>query len=156
MTGLSGPFLSQLENGRAMPSIVTLHRTADALGITAQALLADDDAALVSVVRSGEGKAFEFGDGGAVLSFLMRTSHRMEVTLTVAEPGFSQSEYLEHVGDDMIYVLEGQIEVEVAKYRTETLGAGDSIGYPSTIPHRWRVIGDESARFLFVSAPVTF
>jgi transcriptional regulator with XRE-family HTH domain len=155
-TGLSGPFLSQLENGRAMPSIVTLHRAADALGTTAQALLAGDDSEPVSVVRAGEGRKFEFGDGGALVSFLMRASHRMEVTLTVADPGFSQSEYMEHVGDDMIYVLEGQIEVEVAEYRTETLGVGDTIGYPSTIPHRWRVIGDEPAKFLFVSAPATF
>ena len=52
-TGLSGPFLSQLENGRAMPSIVTLHLAADALGTTAQALLAGDDSEPVSVVRKG-------------------------------------------------------------------------------------------------------
>lgn len=155
-TGLSGPFLSQLENGRAMPSIVTLHMAADALGTTAQALLAGDESEPVSVVRKGEGRSFAFNDSGAVVSFLMRASHRMEVTHTVAKPGFQQSEYMEHVGDDMIYVLQGQIEVEVAEFRTETLQAGDTIGYPSTIPHRWRVIGDEPAEFLFVSAPATF
>jgi transcriptional regulator with XRE-family HTH domain len=155
-TGLSGPFLSQLENGRAMPSIVTLHLAADALGTTAQALLAGDDSEPVSVVRKGEARSFEFDNRGAVVSFLMRASHRMEVTHTVAQPGFRQAEYMEHVGDDMIYVLEGHIEVEVEDFRTETLGAGDTIGYPSTIPHRWRVVGDESAEFLFVSAPATF
>ncbi len=155
-TGLSGPYLSQLENGRAMPSIVTLHRVATALGTTAQALLAGDDAEAINVVRSGDGRAFELGDGGAVVRFLIRGSHRMEVTLTVAEPGFRQSEYMEHVGDDMIFVLEGQIEIEIADYRTETLCPGDAIGYPSTIPHRWRVVGDGPARFLFVSAPATF
>ena len=155
-TGLSGPFLSQLENGRAMPSIVTLHRVAEALGTTAQALLAGDDAELVSIVRAGEGRTFEFGDGGAIVRFVMRSSHRMEVTQTVARPDFEQSEYMEHAGDDMLYVLRGQVEVEVLDHRTETLSAGDAIGYPSSIPHRWRVIGDEQAEFLFVSAPATF
>jgi len=155
-TGLSGPFLSQLENGRAMPSIVTLHKAADALGTSAQALLAGDDSEPISVVRSGDGRTFEFGDGGAVVRFLMRPSHRMEVTLTVAQPGFQQAEYMEHVGDDMVYVLDGQIEIEVSGYGTEVVGPGDAIGYPSSIPHRWSVVGDEPARFLFVSAPATF
>lgn len=155
-TELSGPFLSQLENGRAMPSVVTLHRVATSLGTTAQALLAGDDPEAISVVRSGEGRAFEVGEGGAVVRFLFRGSHRMEVTLTVAEPGFNQQEYMEHVGDDMIFVLDGQIEVEVAGLRTDVLGPGDAMGYPSTLPHRWRVTGDQPARFLMVSAPATF
>lgn len=155
-TGLSGPFLSQLENGRAMPSIVTLHRAASALGTTAQALLAGDDSEAISVVRDGEGRPFELGEGGAVVRFLIRGSHRMEVTLTVADPGFRQSEYMEHIGDDMVFVLDGQIEVEMAGLRTEMLNPGDAMGYPSTVPHRWQVIGDEQARFLMVSAPATF
>ncbi|MDJ0925191.1 MAG: cupin domain-containing protein [Acidimicrobiia bacterium] len=155
-TGLSGPFLSQLENGRAMPSIVTLHRAAEVLGTTAQALLAGDDAEPVSVVRAGEGRTFDFGDGGASVRFVMRASHRMEVTETVAQPGFEQSEFMEHVGDDMIYVLRGEVEVEIRDQKTERLSAGDAIGYPSTIPHRWRVVSDEPAEFLFVSAPATF
>ncbi len=155
-TGLSSPFLSQVENGRAMPSIVTLHRLAIALGTTAQALLAGDDPDTISVVRSGEGRVFELGEGGAEVRFLVRGSHRMEVTLTVADPGFDQPEYMEHVGDDMVFVLEGQIEVEVADLRTEILNSGDAMGYPSVVPHRWRVVGDSPARFLMVSAPATF
>ena len=154
--GLSSPFLSQLENGRAMPSIVTLHQAAAALGTTAQALLAGDDPEAISVVRAGEGRAFELSEGGAVVRFLIRGSHRMEVTLTVADPGFERSEYMEHIGDDMVYVLGGQIEVELADYGTQVLKEGDAMGYPSTIPHRWRVAGDQPARFLMVSAPATF
>lgn len=155
-TGLSGPFLSQLENGRAMPSIVTLHKVAIALGTTAQAVLAGDDPEAITVVRSGEGRTFELGNGGATVRFLIRGSYRMEVTLTVADPGFKQSEYIEHFGDDMVFVLDGRIEVEVADACTELLNPGDAMGYPSSAPHRWRVRGDEPARFLMVSAPATF
>jgi transcriptional regulator with XRE-family HTH domain len=35
---LSQPFLSQVENGRARPSLLSLRRIADALGTTPQAL----------------------------------------------------------------------------------------------------------------------
>ena len=104
----------------------------------------------------GEGRVFEVSDVGAVVRFLFRGSHRMEATLTVAEPGFAQSEPMEHIGDDMVFVIEGQIEIEVAGVRTEVLSPGDAMGYPSTIPHRWRVAGDAPARFLMVSAPATF
>ncbi|HAN34376.1 MAG TPA: transcriptional regulator, partial [Acidimicrobiaceae bacterium] len=36
--GLSQPFLSQVENGRAQPSMASLYRIASALGTTPQAL----------------------------------------------------------------------------------------------------------------------
>ncbi|MFD8015137.1 helix-turn-helix domain-containing protein, partial [Streptomyces sp. NPDC059762] len=53
-SGLSSPFLSQIENDRARPSMRSLQRIADALGTTAVQLLAASDATrTVDVVRAG-------------------------------------------------------------------------------------------------------
>src|SRR5438094_968970 len=60
--GLSVAFLSQLENGKAMPSVLTLHRIARTLGTTAHELLMLGDASAISVVRAGEGPSFPFAE----------------------------------------------------------------------------------------------
>src|SRR4051812_21737987 len=62
--GLSVAFLSQVENGKAMPSVLTLHKVARTLGTTAHALLMHGES-LVSLVRAGDGPAMTFGDGAA-------------------------------------------------------------------------------------------
>lgn len=58
-SGLSVPFLSQVENERARPSRSSLERVADALGTTAVELLAAaDPACSVDVVRADSGAEF--------------------------------------------------------------------------------------------------
>lgn len=54
-SGLSVPFLSQIENERARPSMRSLERVADALETTAVELLAASDTArTVDLVRAGD------------------------------------------------------------------------------------------------------
>jgi transcriptional regulator with XRE-family HTH domain len=74
-TELSQPFLSQIERGRARPSMPSLHRLASALGTTTPALLSggergvgsaaeiDDDA--VSLVRVDQGSMVTQSNGQA-------------------------------------------------------------------------------------------
>lgn len=58
-SGLSVPFLSQVENERARPSRPSLDRIADALGTTAVELLAAaDPACSVDVVRAADEDGF--------------------------------------------------------------------------------------------------
>ena len=59
--GMSQPFLSNLENGRAMPSITTLYKIAAALGVSARDFLADE-ADSVALVRAGSGPLSPVGD----------------------------------------------------------------------------------------------
>ena len=54
---LSQPFLSQIENSRAMPSLYALHRVAQALGTTTVALL-DPTYSEVTLVRADDGASF--------------------------------------------------------------------------------------------------
>src|SRR3954453_21849340 len=68
-SGLSQPFLSQLELGRARPSMRSLHRIAVALGTTQQALLAAaaQPEAGSTPVRGAGAELVAVRDGGARL-----------------------------------------------------------------------------------------
>lgn len=156
--GVTQAFLSQVENGRSMPSLLTLHRVADALGVSAHALLAGSGAEAVSLVRRDEGRQFERTEvRGAVLErFLTRGRHQMEPGEVWAAPGAESGEHVDHAGEEFVYVLGGRIAVELKGAAVEELGPGDCLYYPASIPHRWVVQSEKPARFLVVASPASF
>ncbi len=62
-------------------------------------------------------------------------------------------EFWEHDGFEAIYVLAGQIEIEVAG-ELSALSAGDFLSYPAHLPHRHRSISGGSARVLMIETKV--
>jgi mannose-6-phosphate isomerase-like protein (cupin superfamily) len=143
-----------------MPS---LHRIARALGTTQQALFVQavapaDSATLgdaIRVTRAADGGSMA-NDGGVarMLGAAPLRLHPVEYRGMHAD----FQEYYEHPGDEFLYVVDGEIEVELrtpAGQRIEHLGPGDSLTYPGGTPHRWRGLGDrERVRILAVqSAP---
>lgn len=154
--GLSQPFLSQLENGKAMPSLLALHQVAAALGSSAQELLQPATTADVSLVRGGSTQCYELGDGTTACFLVEGANHQIETNLIAAMPGTESGCELAHVGEEMIYVLEGSISVALRDHDTVELGAGDAYTYPSGIPHGWCNIGNKTARFLFITSPPSF
>jgi len=74
LAGLSQPFLSQVENGRAQPSMESLYRIATALGTTPQALFGEHDpSALAPTAARADDVSLrisqESGQGPANLGF---------------------------------------------------------------------------------------
>lgn len=157
VSGLSQPFLSQLENGKSMPSIMTLHKVAAALGTTAQALIALNTPEIAGVVRAGQGRQFVLKDG-ATVRFLAQNRTLIEATEVVAGPGVDSGVFSHagHLGEEMIHVLDGSLEVTVGGTRTEVLEGGDTICYAADTSHLWRVVGDKDVRFLMFTTPPTF
>ncbi|MEV6949057.1 XRE family transcriptional regulator [Streptomyces sp. NPDC051172] len=148
---LSHPFLSQLERGLTRPSMPSLHRIARALGTTQQALMAtaalphpDAPAGSAHVVRSGEGLNVARPGGTArMLGAPAFSVHPVE-HIGAAE---RFEEYYDHPGDEFVYVVAGEIEIELRGAdgpESHVLGPGDSICYPGATPHRWRAVGDGS------------
>lgn len=154
--GLSQPFLSQLENGKAMPSLLALHQVAAALDTTAQALLDMQQRTDLSLVRGKDTRCFELSAGATVCFLAEGPDHQMEPNLITAQPGAESGCELEHAGEEMIYVIEGSVEVTLRNKPPTQLETGDTLTYPATIPHEWRVLGGEQARFLIVSSPPSF
>lgn len=133
-TGLSQPFLSQLELGRSRPSMRSLFRIAAALDTTQQALLGL--AAPTSTVPMTAG-----GVGGGRL--LLHDSGGTDVT-ELSDLAVDFAEFYTHARHELLYVAAGAIELELRPDEGSTLttlGTRESIGYAGQVPHRFRRIG---------------
>jgi transcriptional regulator with XRE-family HTH domain len=154
-SGLSQPHLSQLENGHSTPSISALYRIADALGVGAEKLLPRRDETRVLVTRSGQGlvvpgtdlpgsstsRLLAGGPGIALEAHEIRSS-----AMTTAEP------WLQHDGEDFLYVIEGSVTVEVGDDTPVQLRAGDAIWYRARQRHRWTATTRAPFRVLLVNS----
>ena len=150
---LSQPFLSQIENSRAMPSLFALHRVAQALGTTTVALL-EPAVSEVTLVRAGESEAFFLAEGARTRFLTPGEGRRLEANETVAEPNID-SEVIVHEGQEVVHVLEGSLEIRLEGRDPIPLSPGDTVLYPSTTPHQW-ASGDTGARFLIITSPPSF
>ncbi|NBE50553.1 helix-turn-helix domain-containing protein [Streptomyces boluensis] len=133
-SGLSVPFLSQMENERARPSMRSLQRVADALQTTAVQLLAAADAPARSVdlVRADADAALAPEARARPLVRGRQQMHALEFT----GEQHADREF-RHRNDELLYVADGAAEVE-AEGRTHRLVAGDTLYLTGGVRHRWR------------------
>jgi transcriptional regulator with XRE-family HTH domain len=130
-SGLSQPFLSQLELGRSRPSMRSLFRIAGALGTTQQALLGLAEPAAVASPAAG------VASGGRLL---LHDSGGTDVTELSDVPA-EFSEFYAHDRHELLYVAQGTIELELMRSGESTfttLGPRESTGYGGRVPHRFR------------------
>lgn len=136
-SGLSVPFLSQVENERARPSRRSLEKVADALGTTAVELLAAADPAhTVDLVRADDTDVAD-RQGGAdfVVRSLVRGHHQMHAQEFVGDHDPGREFQLRN--DVLMHVTEGAVEVE-AEGRAYRLVRGDTLYLTGGVRHRWR------------------
>ena len=153
--GLSQPFLSQLENGKAMPSLIALHNVAQALGATAHGLLQPQRKPQVSLIRRGEGEVYELTEG-ATTRFLTRgRSQLIDPSEVNFEPGV-RTENAGHAGEEMLFVLEGRLQVDLEGFGSVELTPGDIYLYPATVPHVMSTNEHQTCRVLIITSPPSF
>ncbi|MER5430429.1 XRE family transcriptional regulator [Streptomyces sp. NPDC002588] len=132
-SGLSVPFLSQIENDRARPSTGSLEKVADALRTTAVELLAAaDPACSVDVVRADDSQAA--GPEPRSRS-LVRGHHQMHATEFTG--GHEAGREIQYRNDQLMFVADGAVEIE-AEGRAYRLGRGDTLYLTGGVRHRWR------------------
>lgn len=148
-TGISRRMIINVENGSANPSVTTLLRISDALGIGLQALVEVPQAKPVKVVRSGDGAALWTGPGGGRGVLLAGTTppdvlELWDWTLAVGDRHDSEA----HVRGtkEILQVREGAVTVVVAD-QVEVLEVGDAISFASDVAHSYANDGAVPARF---------
>jgi len=155
--GCSESLLSKIENGRASPSVTMLHRIAASLDVTVPALFAARAAGDGMVGRSGERPSTRIDGKGSRLERLVPTGagHSLEGNLHILAPGAGSAGTLAHDGEEVGFVLTGQLEL-VVDGETHRLQAGDSFVFRSELPHSYRNPGRTETRVVWVSTPPTF
>jgi transcriptional regulator with XRE-family HTH domain len=141
VTDLSHSFLSQIERGHARTSMVSLERIARALGTSQIELMAasvdvewQPDTPSAMVVRADEGARGPYAGGTARLLVKgPRLFHPLEFEGNNTDPG----DFYIHDEDEFIFVISGNIDVDLSDQGRFSLGAGDSIYYRGGTLHRW-------------------
>ena len=113
--GCSESLLSKIENGRASPSVTMLHRIAASLDVTVPALFAARAAGEGMVGRNGERPSTRIDAKGSRLERLVPTGvgHSLEGNLHILAPGAGSAGTLAHAGEEVGFVLTGQLELVV-------------------------------------------
>jgi transcriptional regulator with XRE-family HTH domain len=160
--GCSESLVSRIETNRTPPSLRTLHRLAAALDTSISALFAEAKEKPVAIYHSGERPTVVIEDetkNGREIRLERLTpyheGHQLDGNIHVVAPGADNGGEIKHSGEEIGYVLSGQIELTVGGTR-HTLSAGDSFYFRSDLLHSYRNLGSETARIIWINTPPTF
>jgi transcriptional regulator with XRE-family HTH domain len=164
---VSASLISQVELGRATPSVGTLYAIVSELGISLDELFdrapgGDGSGRVEShsapgvrssaggepVVRHDERKAIQLDSGVRWERLTSVTEDGVDflfVDYDVGGASCAEDSLMRHAGREYGHVIEGRLGVTVG-FETYELGPGDSISFNSTTPHRLFNAGDVPAK----------
>src|SRR6476646_7105301 len=138
-----------VEQGAVNPSVGTLLRLSDALGVGLPALVEPPEAKSVKVTRCGEGAALWSGESGGRGVLVAGTTPPDVVELWdwTLGPGDRHASEAHAAGTkELVHVQEGSIIVGVGD-QSVTLDAGDAVAFPGDVAHSYANPGTQPARF---------
>lgn len=159
--GVSPSAVSQIESGKIRPTMKRLHDIVRILGIGLEEVFEAPTGAQTGRLEPHEQAAAEGSPSGGRpdgVHFAAEADHarlrledgiewiqiaparlpQMEILRTVYPPGAraaQSTEFVQHSGWEMGYVLEGRMRIQVA-FSTQDVGAGESICFDSSVPHK--------------------
>jgi transcriptional regulator with XRE-family HTH domain len=147
--GVSRRMVVNVEQGAVNPSVGTLLRISDALGVGLPALVEPAQPKPVKVTRRGDGAALwsgEFG-GRGVLVAGTEPPDVLELWDWTLGPGDRHASETHTPGTrELVQVQSGAITIEVAD-QSITLDAGDAVSFPGDVAHSYANPGTRPARF---------
>jgi transcriptional regulator with XRE-family HTH domain len=155
--GISASALSQIETGKAHPSVGKLFDIVNLLNVSVDGLLAGDgmaargDQGFVSLQRAGEHEILELESGVRWRRLTAGSYPGVEFLHVEYQPGGSSTgddTFMRHAGQEFGYVLAGRLTIHVG-FEAHELWPGDSISFPATTPHRLGNHGTEPAAALW-------
>jgi transcriptional regulator with XRE-family HTH domain len=156
--GCTGAYISQLEKGRANPSIATLKRIASVFNVKVVDFFTDNGEEEDDVlVRKDQRSAMDFNMGHAVIESLVKATEnkRMLALYNRIKPGGGSNGEYSHEGEEFGIVLAGELELTVGE-RIYYVKEGDSFYFMSTKLHGFHNRGPQDAIVIWVTCPPSF
>ena len=150
-SGLSANALSMIERGKTSPSVSTLYKLADALGVPITEFFAPDaEKRNVLMIKADERTRVPFTHGVWEGLGGEKFSGRVEPFVLTLESGASSGQHaMVHTGHEFVFCLRGQLEYLVERDLFE-LQVGDSLLFAARLHHRWRNPGSTVTNALVV------
>lgn len=158
LTGVSASAFSKIERNELSPTISTLQRISEGLGVELVTLLSGQDGAPSvfggrrSITRAGKGSRHTTGTCKNILLCADLKNKRATPILTTVTAR-SPDEYAAWAKSDseiFVMVLEGTLVVHSGLYEPLELKKGDCVYYDASTEHTWTSAGPEDAVVLWV------
>ena len=154
--GVSASALSQIENSKAFPSIVTLKNIANNLFTTVGELIGENESLTKNpLIKAADIKFVKVNSSGTSLFLLSHheSSKQMEpYIIKFVENSDSFDIMHNHPGQEFIHILEGKMMITLDNTQY-ILEKGDNCYFNSNIPHALKNIHTSSARVLWIITP---
>jgi len=166
--GVSPSLISQIETGKSDPSVSTLSAIASELDLSVNEILFDSGgpgtrrrASISAAGDTGAGEPVQRADARRSIhletgvTWERLTAHadpEVDFLSVTYEPGGASTPsetLMRHSGTEYGVVLSGRLVLTIG-FEDYELGPGDSISFPSTLPHRLANNGDEPVRAVWV------
>lgn len=152
--GISRGMLSKIENAQTATSLDSLHRLAQALGVSLSALFRNYDVpeGSAQLVKSGEGmevvrRGTRRGHTYHLLAHEQGPTKLFEPFLITIDAPDATFPVFEHPGTEFLYMLEGRMEYRHGQH-TYLLTPGDALTFRGEVPHGPEKLIDLPIRFL--------
>lgn len=157
--GVSHSALSKIENRQLSPTFETILRIADGLGIDVSELLSSSDSSRHrtrrTITRRGEGEIHE-SDSYVYETLCNDITNKRMIPLVARIKAHSLEEFgtlMRHPGEEVLFVLEGEIELHTEHYAPLRLGPGDCTYFDSSMGHACISTKEDEALVFWVSTP---
>lgn len=160
-TGLARSTLSKIENGQMSPTYDALLKLAQGFEVDISELFESHTAATGQAAGSGRRSITRAGSGQHLstpvyqhlllcndLSNKLMTPFRSTITARAFE---DFADWDRHAGEELLYVLQGEVELFTEFYEPERLASGDCAYLDSRMGHRVISVSPENAVVLWVS-----
>lgn len=154
--GVSSSALSQIENAKAFPSILTLKTIADSLHTTVGEIIGEHETLSKNpLLTSSEKKFVKKNKSGTILHLLSHHDpyKQMETYSIIFTDESDADEIMTiHPGQEFCYVTEGSIEI-ILEDKKYVLNLGDSFYFNSGIAHEAKNICKGKSEIIWIITP---
>lgn len=156
---VSSNMISRIERGLTIPSVEILMKLASVFDKSINYFV-EEVSTTHEIVFSSPGTrdttVYDDEDNMHTEAFTsgLRDPQFMSFLCTVPEGGTSGLKQMHHPGDELIYLMEGDLKVTIAS-EVYKLSPGDSLSFKSHLPHRWDNVGMSDAKVIWTLSPFT-
>jgi transcriptional regulator with XRE-family HTH domain len=153
-SGLSAPFLSQVERDHTTPSITSLIAIAQALEVDIHYFISPPAPSQV-VRRASDPELLDMGNGIRYERLTGKHAERQMEAFLMTIPPRSSTPATTRGGEGFYYILDGKLSVTLGR-ETFILGNGDSVHFDQRHAYKMANVSRKMLRILWVGTPAIF